>query len=396
MARIALVTSSFLPRQGGVEEHVANVAIQLRGLGHEVVIWSVDRGDEVTESYDGIRLRYLPTPLPARRLSSLARFTLRFPGAVLAWVRAFRMDRPDFLHIHCFGPNGIYGTLLSVASRRPLVFSHHGETFGDANGVFDQSALLRRALAVALRRAVVTTSCSLYAARDLERFGVAPESVEVVYNGINLDEAQDGSVPLPPRYFLSIGRLVANKGFDKLIAAFAQVCDHPAFDGTHLVIGGSGPELCTLQELAKSLAISSRVHFVGSLSRTQVGSAMKKSIALVVPSLVEAFGITILEGWRAGVPVVATNRGGPPEFVADGETGLLVDPCDVAALSRRLYQLAEDPALRQRLGSGGAAAVLPFTWFETARRYDQLYARSGLTSPNAAPRTGSNARVHAQ
>ncbi len=379
MARIALVASSFLPRRGGVEEHVANVAVQLRGLGHEVTVWSVDQGDDAQTDHDTIPLRYLPTPLPARRVHSLLRFAVRLPGAVRAWVRALRRDRPDFLHVHCFGPNGVYAVIASVLTRRPLVFSHHGETFGDADGAFDRSALLRRALRWALKRAVVTTSPSRYAARDLARFGADPEAVEIVYNGISLDEGQDAPVELPPRYLLAVGRLVGNKGFDKLIAAFAAVCNQPALCGVDLVIGGPGPELHALESLAERLGVRDRVHFPGSLSRGQVGTAMRGCLALVVPSMVEAFGITILEGWRAGVPVIATTRGGPPEFVTDGTTGLLVDPVDVDALAQRLSTLAADEPLRKRLGAAGGDAVLSFTWLATARHFDRLYARCGLT-----------------
>ena len=72
MARIALIASSFLPRMGGVEVHVANIATELVRLGHTVAIWAVDQGDEAPDDYRGIPVRYLPCPLPARTLPAAA------------------------------------------------------------------------------------------------------------------------------------------------------------------------------------------------------------------------------------------------------------------------------------------------------------------------------------
>lgn len=378
MARIVLVSSSFLPRLGGVEEHVANVAVALRDMGHEIAIWTVDQGDEGSADFEGMPLRYLPTPLPARNLSDVSHFAIRAPGAAMAWLNALRKDRPDFLHVHCFGPNGVYATQLASLLGRALVFSHHGETFMDANDVFQRSALLRRSLRAALARAVAVTSCSHFAAQDLQRFGKHPAEVDIVFNGIDIDEASAGGLSLPERYFLGVGRLVHNKGFDRLVAAYSSICNLPEMSNTSLVIGGDGPARTQLQELSLAEGVGHRVHFLGALSRPQVGQAMRNSLGLVVPSLVEPFGITILEGWRAAVPVIATNRGGPPEFVVDQVNGLLVDPLDTAALAQRLLHVATDARLRSLLGANGARTVQDFTWEQTARHFERIYSAAGL------------------
>lgn len=300
MARIVLVSSSFLPRLGGVEEHVANVAVNLRDMGHEIAIWSVDQGDEVPSDFDGMTLRYLPTPLPARNIVDALQFSMRAPRALAAWLDALRRDRPEIMHVHCFGPNGVYATAMSALLRCPTIFSHHGETFMDADEVFQRSALLRLSLKSMLARAVAVTSCSHFAAQDLERFGKDPREVNIVYNGINLHEESEGNLLLPPRYVLGVGRLVHNKGFDRLLESYSTVCREPSMRETDLVIGGDGPERLHLQELSRKKGIDDRVHFLGALSRSEVGQAMKTALLLVVPSIVEPFGITILE--RVGGP----------------------------------------------------------------------------------------------
>ncbi|MFZ0531238.1 MAG: glycosyltransferase family 4 protein, partial [Propionicimonas sp.] len=255
LARVALVASSYLPRVGGVEEHVRHVARELRRRGHEVVIWAVEQGDDVPEQADGILLRYLPCPLPTRSVGGVLSFAGSFAKAWTAWQAAWRTDRPEVLHVHCFGPNGAYATALARRRGLSLLYSHHGETFMDAHQAFDTSALLRRSLRVTLRRAAAVTSCSAYAAADLERFGLAPDQVQVVFNGVDLTEPvgrrPDG---MPARYVAGVGRLVEVKGFENLITAFALVADEvPDVD---LVIGGDGPQRAALAGLARRRGLS--------------------------------------------------------------------------------------------------------------------------------------------
>lgn len=372
--RIALITSSFLPRAGGVEEHVANTALQLRQLGHDVVVWATDQGDEVEEEFHGIPLRYLPCPLPARAAGPAARFLAAAPLAWRAWWRAFRQDRPDVLHIHCFGPNGHYATALSRVTGTPLVLSNHGETFSDAHGAFQSSRLLRSGLRAGLKRAAAVTACSQFAADDLTRFGIDAGAVEVVFNGIDLDEpAGEPVTGLPQKYVLGVGRLVGTKGFDHLIRAFATIAATEAAADVGLVIAGEGPQAAALAETAAEAGVADRVHFTGRLHRPQVVTVMARAQLLVVPSLVEAFGITVLEGWRASIPVLVTDHGGPPEFVDDGVTGLLIDPQDVAGMGQQIAGLLADPQRRAALGAAGNAAVQSFTWERVADRYQELY-----------------------
>lgn len=115
-----------------------------------------------------------------------------------------------------------------------------------------------------------------------------------------------------------------------------------------------------------------------TLRRPDVVAVMARATALVVPSRIEAFGITILEGWRAGVPVVATRHGGPPEFVEDDVTGLLVDPDDCEQLSGALSRLLEHPALAARLGAAGRAEFQGYTWARVVELHEEVYGAVGL------------------
>lgn len=380
--RIALATSSYAPYVGGVEEHVRNVARVLRERGHEVVVWTVDRdGRSGVREVDGIEVRDLPAPLPARSLPALARFALRLPGAALSWWGAFRALRPDVIHVHCFGPNGSYARVLARRTRTPLVISAHGETIADDAAVFTTSRFAIDSLQRGLAGADAVTACSRVALEDLARFGLAPGRGRVVFNGIDLEEPT-GEVPpgVEGRYIAAVGRLQPVKGFDLLVEAFARA----GLDGdVQLVIGGDGPEQAALRQRAEQLGVGGRVHLPGRLDRGQVTALLEQAEAVVVPSRFEAFGITVLEAWRAASPVIATNRGGPGEFVRDAIDGFLVDPLDVESLAAALRSLSGDPATAARVGAAGAERVRDFSWEHAVDAYESLYG----TLPGAQAET---------
>lgn len=373
MVDVVLIASSFFPRVGGVEEHVRRVASELRDRGMDVVVWTVDQGDDVPTELDGIRVHALPCPTPARSLRAVTSFAWRLPRAALQWRRMLRRDRPRILHVHCFGPNGVWATAIARIARIPIVVTSHGETFGDANGVFDQSALLRSSLRRALATADAVTACSAFTARDLEsRFALSPGRASIIANGVDLNEPA-GELPpdLPVHYFFALGRAVATKGFDLLLKAFA--CATLPSDA-QLVIGGDGPELPALAALAAQLGVAERVRFLGSIGRGQVVAVAKGALAMVVSSRVESFGIVLLEGWRAGVPVIATTHGGPATLINDGVDGWLVDPFDTHALAESLSRVVDDPVEAAAIGRRGLARAGEFTWAKIAEQYADVYA----------------------
>lgn len=391
--RVALISSSYAPYPGGVEEHTRNVAIELATRGHEVEVWTVDRGEHLgTRTVDGLTVHYLPTPLPSASPRGVLSFARAALPAANAWRQVLRRLRPDVLHVQCFGPNGVYAWVLGRLTGLPLVVSSHGETFADQDDVFSHSRLLAGGLRRALRDAAAVTGCSTMVLDDLtRRFGLRRPAV-VIPNGVDLEEAERLGLagitrdPEAPPSVFAVGRIVGVKGFDLLVRAFSGAALPPR---SRLVIGGDGPDLAAVRSLAAELGVGDRVEFPGRLDRRQVLIGMARADVVVVPSRAEAFGIVVLEAWRSGTALVATTHGGPADLVTDDQDGLLVDPTNTEALGEALVRLLADGRLRQRLGSNGVRAVQEFTWGRTADAYEHLYAtvaseRRGAT---AAPRT---------
>ena len=169
-----------------------------------------------------------------------------------------------------------------------------------------------------------------------------------------------GDRALSPR-IVSVGRLVAFKGFDDLIDACAElarrridfVCD----------IIGDGPLRETLQAKIEQLDLSSRVNLLGSLSQGAVLEKLQAADIFALASTTDAQGATdvfptvILEAMASARPVVSTRLAGIPELVVDGQTGMLAPPGDSTALAHALEQLLRDPELRLRFGHAGRARI---------------------------------------
>jgi glycosyltransferase involved in cell wall biosynthesis len=370
--RVALVSSSYAPHVGGVEEHVRQVARELHEAGSAVEVWTVDRGTgSAVREVDGISVRYLPTPLPSGSLGGVGRFLRRFPSAWRSWVGAHRAFRPDVIHVHCFGPNGVYALAVHRRFRTPLVVTSHGETVADDNAVFERSALLRTGLRRSLAVARHVTAPSQFVLDELRaNFGLA--GGDVVPNGVDLSIPGDPArTAFSGRYLLAVGRLGRVKGFDLLVDAFAGSDLDP---DVRLVIVGDGPERERLEALVAERDAGHRIVLAGRLDPAAVADAMAGAVAVVVPSRLEAFGIVALEAWRSGAPLVMTDRGGAPGFVRDGVDGILVDPLDPAALRSEMARAVADDALRSRLVAAGREHVREFTWRRVAEAYEAVYA----------------------
>ena len=219
------------------------------------------------------------------------------------------------------------------------------------------------------------------------------DRIRVVGNGID-EPAADSGPPARPRcpqqpLVLYSGRLVERKGIRELLAAIPRVLE--AAPDSRFALAGGPPNLhpadVAAQWLTPELApYRNRVHFTGWLSPSELASWYRSADVLVVPSRYEPFGMVILEGMIHGLPMVASNVGGPAEILDHGRTGLLFPPRDAAALAGQLIGLLQDRELRQRIGRAGAEeARRSWTWPKRVATMRQVYAE--LTSHQHGPVT---------
>ncbi len=382
MTRIALIPSSYPPALGGVEELTRHLALALSAAGDEVEVWTGhhdDRLAETAEIRDRLVVRRLPFPLPATNWPSVRRSATTGVETLFSLRSAVAAFRPDLLHVQCFGPNGVYATALSRLSGLPLVITLQGETVMDDADIFETSRVLRFSLRSAIRRASVVTGCSAFTLADAEaRFGLG-HGVDGWSRTVSTSTTNRGERP-PRHHWRRSGSPICSRwesGREEGVRSPARRLCLARCDPARRGRPGDRrrrPRPCRPPRHAGELGVTDGVHFVGRLDRGEVADAMAGAEALVVPSRLEPFGIVILEGWRAGTAVVATNRGGPPELVRDGKDGVLVDPFDVSGFAGALEMLLGDATRRNAIARAGRKRVAAFAWSEVAGRYRALYA----------------------
>jgi glycosyltransferase involved in cell wall biosynthesis len=200
--------------------------------------------------------------------------------------------------------------------------------------------------------------------------------VSVVHDGTFERTNPQASNPVWAPVLGLVGRISPWKGQHIFIRAASQVRER--FPNARFQIIGSAlfnenEYDKFIRDLTQSLAMQDSIEFTGF--RTDVPDLIARMDVLVHASVVgEPFGQVVIEGMAAGKPVVATNGGGVPEIVRDGETGYLVPMGDADAMAQAMTRLLENPALATRMGEQGRQRVRDhFTIQATARRVEKLY-----------------------
>ncbi len=366
---------------GGVETNVRELARRQRAAGDEVEVFASDLYDEA--SWDR-RTGYAPTVdgVPVRRFPVHRRLIPRFHLPLfVGLIDALSASDADVIHAHSHR----YGHVLQAAAvaghlEIPLVISTSYHP-ADRRESARNRAILRLVdvgfgmTAYRVARAIVVQS-------ELERGLVAEfaprDRIRIVPPGVDLDEwshpAQDsvGTLALPDRYVLYVGRIASNKGLPHLVEALARL---PVGSRPDLVLMGSdwgeGP---SLRELAQRRGISGSVRFLGHVpDRATYRAVLRRAEAMVLPSEWEAYGFVLLEAMAAGTPIVATSVGAVPEVLDHGRRGLLVPYGDPEALATAIRSIRADPAGAAQRAAVGREHVLGLDWSESARRFRDLY-----------------------
>ncbi len=384
---VVLATTDFRPMPGGVADYLHNVAQSLSPVADVTVMTTVAvNGSRWDHAY---RLRPL-APLPERRLGERVGDTVSVVRRAHtgAYFRALRGYGGRLILDLPAAPDGSRRVLLGIwdtathfwceACRRADVpyylFAYGKELLLPLYGRLPEWR--RRDFAGAARVIACSRSTAELAQRLFE-LPAAPVAVSPAAGPRPADTAvRDRAAQLrhelacPPEttgpIVFSIGRLVARKGFDLVLRSVADLSAR--FPALQYVIGGEGPEHETLARLARNLGVARRVHFLGAVDDLTKWAAYELSDLFVMPNRSldgtdwEGFGIVFAEAALAGRAAIGGRSGGAGDAIADGVTGLLVDPERPGHLTTAIERVLADRDLGSRLAaSAGERARSEFS-----------------------------------
>lgn len=272
-------------------------------------------------------------------------------GILWKLLRLIEREEIDIVHTHI----NLWGHLAGVMAGRVTIYTFHLHAAPLRFGEDGLQHLITRLL-IPMTDALTCVSKAIKE-NVLTTYRISPQRARVLYNGIPLPEraskGKEQKADGHPLQLAVIGRLVPAKGHRYLFEAFGEIVSRYPEALLHVV--GVGPLEAELKGLADRLGISGHVLFHGV--RRDIPRFLETIDLLVVPSLLEPFGIVCLEAMAAGVPVVASKVEGIQEIIEDGKTGILVPPGNAPFLARTILRLLEDPHLRAEIRYNGLKVV---------------------------------------
>ncbi len=339
---------------GGTENQAITLARSLHEQGFSLEVACLRRlGPFVKEVNErGIPLSEYPIPgfYSLRALTQQAKFT-----------RYIARNHIDVVHAYSFYGN-VFGILPARLAATPVIIA----------SIRDRGAYLTPMQRRVQRFVCRFADCVLVNAEAVKDWlvgdGYNPAKIVVIPNGVELTRFADPASPTLVRSELGIpehakmvtvvSRLARLKGLEHFLEASATLA--PRYpDARFVIVGHANPHEKEYENVLKTmtdrLGLTSRVLFTGL--RSDVPALLAASTVAVMPSLNEALSNVLLESMASGAPIVATRVGGTPEAVADGVTGLLVEPADSDQLARSIARLLDDPGLASRLGRAARKAI---------------------------------------
>ena len=254
-------------------------------------------------------------------------------------------------------------------SGKPLVVHVHATEFDRSGDHVNQEVyeLERRGVEAADRVVCVSR---LTRRILIDRYGVSPDKVFVVHNGVVSKPKMEYPVSkLPNRKIVTfLGRITFQKGPDYFVNAAKRLLQ--IMPDVHFVMAGSGDMHLQLIENVAEMKMSARFHFTGFLDFNETNALFGMTDIYVMPSVSEPFGITPLEAMRTGVPVIISKQSGVSEVL---NNAVKVDFWDEQAMADAMQGLLEHPKVAKRLANNGSSEVEGLKWEYAALKLKEIY-----------------------
>ena len=358
-------------KTGGAERVIADIVEGLDRKRFEARVWCLTRGGETADELleKGVEVRILGI------------WSYHNPLNIIRLSRLLKKEKPDIVHTHGYFAS-VIGRLAAKKAGLPIIITHVHSTYWEYK---KRHLLIERYLSRCTHRIICCSEAVKNFVTGHEK--IKEDKTVVIYNGVDEERFLPVQDPSPVRARLGIDRespvvgtvssLTPHKGQKYLIQAAAKIREK--YPATRFLIVGDGPLRQSLEEQALGLSLQSSLIFTGA--RRDIPDLLSLMDIFVLPSSSrEGLGIAIIEAMAMEKPTVATDIGGIPEVVQDGETGLLVRPGDSAALAKAIIELIDNPDRAKAMGKKGRNRFAQkFTRKTMLSKIEDLYL--GLAGP---------------
>jgi glycogen synthase len=281
-----------------------------------------------------------------------------------------RPESFDVIHAHDWMTYPA-GLAIAAQSDKPLVAHLHSTEFDRSGDNVQQQVydIERRGMNAA--SAVICVS-RMTAAVAVERYGVKPEKIAVVYNGVDTRPRRRSTSRRnrPEKVVLFLGRLTMQKGPEYFLAVAKKVLT--LMDNVKFIVAGSGDRFHSTVNQAAEMGIGHKVLFTGFLRGDDVARVFGMADVYVMPSVTEPFGIAPLEAISHGVPVIISKSSGVSEVL---EHALKVDFWDIEEMANKIVAVLRHPPLATTLRDNASAEIRRMTWQRAAGECLKVYRR---------------------
>ncbi len=311
---------------------------------------------------DVIGIREVPYPYILHLFSNLS-FIFQFLGKNYDFVLEDEMAHPALF---------LFNFWLRYVKRAKIVVIVHLLWWKAAKG--GKAHFVRFVEKIMFKSAHLIIANSKHTKEEIEGMGIPAEFIEVVYPGFDVLSGTGRMVRRPHEgvNLLSVAICDPRKGLDTLLEAIHRL-NNPKIKLD--VVGDDSIDPAYSERLKEQVAASGleeKVVFHGVVRAEELRRFYSEADIFVLPSLYEPFGIVFAEAMSFGLPIIATNAGGIPELVEEGENGFLVPPGDVDSLVDAIDKLASDAELRERFGRNGYEKSRKLnTWADCGERIFQ-------------------------
>lgn len=284
-------------------------------------------------------------------------------------VRLARSEQFDVVHAHDWMTYPA-GVAVAAVTGKPLVVHVHSTEFDRSGEHVNQVVYDIEREGMERAHKVITVS---HYTRSIviSRYGISPEKVEVVYNGVERNgswSVGEASIKREEKLVLFLGRITMQKGPEYFLHAAKKVLE--VMDNVKFVMAGSGDLMYRSVELAAQLGIGHKVLFTGFLRGDDVRKIYQMADLYVMPSVSEPFGIAPLEALDNDVPVIISKQSGVSEVLRHA---LKVDFWDVNEMANKIVAVLRYPPLQMTLRNHGNFEVRKLRWKDAARQCASIY-----------------------